>query len=96
MFLNGTTLIFRDGCWKKKLPLSNGRVNTGMNGKAFLKFPKGSVHQERPPLQLPGEKKKPDTMLIIVSVVLGTSVFANFVLVGAFCLSSSFIYRKKN
>ncbi|KAB5565154.1 hypothetical protein DKX38_005208 [Salix brachista] len=87
--------IFRDGCWKKKLPLSNGRVNTGMNGKAFLKIPKGSVHQERPPLQLPGEKKKPDTKLIIVSVVLGTSVFANFVLVGAFCLTSSFIYRKK-
>ncbi|KAB5565126.1 hypothetical protein DKX38_005180 [Salix brachista] len=87
--------IFRDGCWKKKLPLSNGRLNTGMNGKAFLKFPKGSVPLDRPPLPLPGDKKKPDTKLITGSVVLGTSVFVNFVLVGAFCLSSSFIYRKK-
>ena len=87
--------IFRDGCWKKKLPLSNGRVNIDVNGKAFLKFPKGSVPLDRPPLQLPGEKKKPDTKLITGSVVLGTSVFVNFVLVGAFCLTSSFIYRKK-
>uniref|UniRef100_A0A6N2KKL3 non-specific serine/threonine protein kinase n=1 Tax=Salix viminalis TaxID=40686 RepID=A0A6N2KKL3_SALVM len=87
--------IFRDGCWKKKLPLSNGRVNTGMNGKAFLKFPKGSGPLDRPPLQRPGEKKKPDTKLITGSVVLGTSVFVNFVLVGAFCLTSSVIYRKK-
>ncbi|KAB5565147.1 hypothetical protein DKX38_005201 [Salix brachista] len=85
----------RDGCWKKKLPLSNGRKNTGMNGKAFLKFPKGSGPLDRPPLQRPGEKKKPDTKLITGSVVLGTSVFVNFVLVGAFCLTSSFIYRKK-
>uniref|UniRef100_A0A6N2K8S7 non-specific serine/threonine protein kinase n=1 Tax=Salix viminalis TaxID=40686 RepID=A0A6N2K8S7_SALVM len=43
----------------------------------------------------PGEKKKPDTKLITGSVVLGTSVFVNFVLVGAFCLTSSVIYRKK-
>ncbi|KAG5250060.1 G-type lectin S-receptor serine/threonine-protein kinase [Salix suchowensis] len=42
--------IFRDGCWKKKLPLSNGRLNAGMNGKAFLKFRKGSVPLDRPPL----------------------------------------------
>ncbi|KAB5565162.1 hypothetical protein DKX38_005216 [Salix brachista] len=87
--------IFRDGCWKKKLPLSNGRVNSNMTGKAFLKFPKGSVPLDRPPHQLPGKKKKPDTKLITGSVFLGTSVFVNFVLVGAFCLTSSFIYRKK-
>ena len=87
--------IFRDGCWKKKLPLSNGRFDIGMNGKAFLKFPKGYVPLDRPPPQLPGEKKKPDIKFITGSVVLGTSVFVNFVLVGAFCLTSSFIYRKK-
>ncbi|CAK7328190.1 unnamed protein product [Dovyalis caffra] len=29
---------FRDGCWKKKLPLSNGRVDSGMNGKATTKI----------------------------------------------------------
>uniref|UniRef100_A0A6N2K681 non-specific serine/threonine protein kinase n=1 Tax=Salix viminalis TaxID=40686 RepID=A0A6N2K681_SALVM len=87
--------IFRDGCWKKKLPLSNGRLNAGMNGKAFLKFRKGSVPLDRSRLPLPGDKKKPDTKLITGSVVLGTSVFVNFVLVGAFCLTSSFIYRKK-
>ncbi|KAH8512454.1 hypothetical protein H0E87_005917 [Populus deltoides] len=51
--------------------------------------------EDQPPPQLPGEKKKPDIKFITGSVVLGTSVFVNFVLVGAFCLTSSFIYRKK-
>ncbi|KAL3599749.1 hypothetical protein D5086_007667 [Populus alba] len=60
----------RDGCWKKKLPLSNGRFDIGMNGKAFLKFPKGYVPPDRPPPQLPGEKKKPDIKFIAGSVVL--------------------------
>ncbi|KAA8549592.1 hypothetical protein F0562_001390 [Nyssa sinensis] len=33
--------IFRgESCWKKKLPLSNGRKDTGVNGKALIKFRK--------------------------------------------------------
>ncbi|KAL5566493.1 hypothetical protein UlMin_029657 [Ulmus minor] len=33
--------IFRDGtCWKKKLPLSNGRVDSGLNSRAFIKVRK--------------------------------------------------------
>ncbi|CAK7339229.1 unnamed protein product [Dovyalis caffra] len=87
--------IFRDGCWKKKLPLSNGRFDSRMNGKALIKFPKGYVPWERPPLQLPEEKKNRDVKFITGSVLLGSSVFVNFVFVGAFCLTSSFIYRKK-
>ncbi|CAL0329536.1 unnamed protein product [Lupinus luteus] len=37
--------IFRlgDSCWKKKIPLSNGRVDSGLNGsKAFMKVRKNS------------------------------------------------------
>ncbi|CDP14431.1 unnamed protein product [Coffea canephora] len=41
--------IFRDNsCWKKKLPLSNGRVDTSLRSKAFIKYRKSdapSVHQ---------------------------------------------------
>ncbi|KAJ8747710.1 hypothetical protein K2173_014389 [Erythroxylum novogranatense] len=38
--------IFRSGdmCWKKKLPLSNGRVDTNNNGKALIKVRIGNVN----------------------------------------------------
>ncbi|KAL3530022.1 hypothetical protein ACH5RR_009344 [Cinchona calisaya] len=36
--------IFRsNSCWKKKLPLSNGRVDTTLNAKAFIKYRKSAA-----------------------------------------------------
>uniref|UniRef100_A0A2N9J640 Non-specific serine/threonine protein kinase n=1 Tax=Fagus sylvatica TaxID=28930 RepID=A0A2N9J640_FAGSY len=52
------TAIHRgDSCWKKKLPLSNGRVDSSVNGKAFIKFRKGTVPSQNPPHSNPFPKK---------------------------------------
>jgi hypothetical protein len=92
--------IFRlgDSCWKKKLPLSNGRVDIGLNGgKALIKirkFNNFTLPDHRLPIPEP-KKKDQDTLIIIGSVLLGGSVFVNVILIGAICLGFSFIYRKK-
>ncbi|OMP03491.1 S-locus glycoprotein [Corchorus olitorius] len=93
--------IFRSGdkCWKKKLPLSNGRFDTGLDGaKALLKVSKGDVHV--PPLSpdFPNQemkKKDQDTLILVLSLLLGSSGFVNFILVAAICLGFYFIYQKK-
>lgn len=92
--------IFRlgDSCWKKKLPLSNGRVDIGLNGgKALIKIRKDNnftLPDPRFPIPEP-KKKDQDTLILIGSVLLGGSVFVNVILIGAICLGFSFIYRKK-
>ncbi|KAH7848568.1 hypothetical protein Vadar_004592 [Vaccinium darrowii] len=77
--------IFRgDSCWKKRLPLSNGRVDNGEASKAFIKVGKIQF-----PILQP-KKKNADTLVIAGSVLLGSSV-----LVTALCLAFMFIYNKK-
>ncbi|KAF2321327.1 hypothetical protein GH714_038702 [Hevea brasiliensis] len=47
-----SVIVFREGnCWKKKLPLSNGRQDAEVNGKAFIKVGKDNYTRRRP---LPG------------------------------------------
>ncbi|KAK2984184.1 hypothetical protein RJ640_002914 [Escallonia rubra] len=77
-----------DSCRMKKLPLSNGRQNSSVNGKAFLKFRKG----DRPP-QI--SKKDQGSLILVGSVLLGSSVFVNFVFIAAACLGFFLIYNKK-
>ncbi|KAL9455306.1 hypothetical protein AB3S75_010674 [Citrus x aurantiifolia] len=90
--------IFRDeSCWLKRLPLSNGRADTSVTGKAFIKYRKGD--DPSPPLVSrppdPEDKKKRKMMNATGSVLLGSSVFVNFALVCAFGLGFFFIYKKK-
>ncbi|KAK9220845.1 hypothetical protein WN944_009269 [Citrus x changshan-huyou] len=90
--------IFRDeSCWLKRLPLSNGRADTSVTGKAFIKYRKGD--DPSPPLVPrppdPEDKKKRKMMNATASVLLGSSVFVNFALVCAFVLGFFFIYKKK-
>ncbi|KAJ6945116.1 hypothetical protein NC651_000219 [Populus alba x Populus x berolinensis] len=59
-----------DNCWKKKLPLSNGRKDIAV-------------------------KKNQDSLIVIVSVLLGGSVVVVFVLAGLLC-SGPFFYHKKH
>ncbi|KAH7838608.1 hypothetical protein Vadar_028893 [Vaccinium darrowii] len=77
--------IFRDdNCWKKKLPLSNGRVDSDEPSKAFVKVGKNKF-------PIPEPKKKNENSLVIAgSVLLGSSI-----LVSAICLAFFFIYNKK-
>ncbi|CAI9260180.1 unnamed protein product [Lactuca saligna] len=95
--------IYRDNeCWKKRLPLSNGRERD--NVKAFVKYRVGDRPLPNTPLQipppqypprLPGEKKDGTSLIVVGSVLLGTSVFVIFVLIGVICVGFFVIYKKK-
>jgi hypothetical protein len=90
-----TFRLSTDSCWKKKLPLSNGRVDSGLNHvirKAFIKIRKDkNFTLPDPRLPIPEPKKKDqDTLTLIGSVLLGGSLFVNVIFIGF-----SFIYRKK-
>ncbi|XP_059644938.1 G-type lectin S-receptor-like serine/threonine-protein kinase LECRK3 [Cornus florida] len=72
--------IFRGGsCWKKKNPLSNGRIDPSVGGKALIKIRKQNSTGTSPGAR-PEKKKDQSTLIISGSVLLGSSVLLNFVL----------------
>jgi hypothetical protein len=77
-------------CWKKKLPLSFGRFDENDGGKVFIKVRNGNSTLPGPsfpnPRNEPVQKKKnQDGLILVVSVLLGCSVFVIFILIGATC-----------
>ncbi|KAJ1427874.1 Bulb-type lectin domain [Sesbania bispinosa] len=89
--------IFRlgDSCWKKKLPLSNGKVDASLDGaKAFLKVRKDNSSLVFPPGPIIVKKNR-NTMVLVGSVLLSSSAVLNIVLMGALCFSTSLIFHKK-
>ncbi|KAK1551606.1 hypothetical protein Q3G72_001173 [Acer saccharum] len=81
--------IYNDNhCWKKKYPLSNGRSSTSVNRTALLKVPKDGA------FRLFEEKKDQSTLILIVSLLLGSSVFLNIFLILAIFLAVYFSYHK--
>ncbi|KAJ8747711.1 hypothetical protein K2173_014390 [Erythroxylum novogranatense] len=91
--------IFRSGdmCWKKKLPLSNGRVDMSNNGKALIKVRIGNVNPREPYKPVPEKNvKNKDDQILVGSVLLGCSAFFNFLMLSALCLGFFFIYRRKS
>ncbi|XP_057966519.1 G-type lectin S-receptor-like serine/threonine-protein kinase LECRK3 [Malania oleifera] len=88
--------IFKDNsCWKKRLPLSNGREDREERSKAFIKVRKNNFNRQDPPNPVPADANNKGTLTIVVSVLLGSSVFVNVLLVGAMCLGFFFFYRRK-
>ncbi|KAL3647626.1 hypothetical protein CASFOL_008594 [Castilleja foliolosa] len=89
--------IYRSqSCWKKKLPLSNGRVDTSLGATAFLKFRKGDVpivNPSRPSADRPKNDRK--GLVIVGSVLLGSSAFVNILLISAACIGFFLIYNKR-
>ncbi|KAG5628580.1 hypothetical protein H5410_000297 [Solanum commersonii] len=91
--------IYRsNSCWKKKLPLSNGRIDTNLNSKAFMKIRKDGV----PPLSTPGfpnsgssRSKNWRNLSVVLSALLGSSVLANILFISVFCWGFFHIYKKK-
>ncbi|KAI3832378.1 hypothetical protein MKX03_030930 [Papaver bracteatum] len=77
--------IFRDGtCWKKKLPLSNGRDNGGTTGVALIKVRKANLSKPNCDFPQPPEEKNYEmndrsTLILVGSLVLGSSVLFNFI-----------------
>ena len=71
----------QSSCWKKKLPLSYGRNDQGVKGISIMKL------MNNDPLSslsaLSNGKKDHDTLIIVISVLLGSSVFVILALLGA-------------
>ncbi|WJX91812.1 hypothetical protein P8452_73537 [Trifolium repens] len=82
--------IFREGdsCWKKKLPLSNGRVDPTLNGaKAFLKV--------RKEWNKNNNNNNRQTLVLVGSVLFGSSAILNVVLLVVICVGTSIFQHKK-
>ncbi|KAJ1430781.1 Serine-threonine/tyrosine-protein kinase, catalytic domain [Sesbania bispinosa] len=77
----------QSSCWKKKLPLSYGRKDQGVKGISVLKLMKNDA-------ALPNVKKDHDTLIIVISVLLGSSVFIILMLVGAICFGFPYKFKK--
>ncbi|KAI7738693.1 hypothetical protein M8C21_030795 [Ambrosia artemisiifolia] len=83
--------IYRDEtCWKKKLPLSNGKKDPSLVVKAFLKYRKEDLH-DQPPYVSSTEKK---TQRSLIVVILSTCVFVIFILSGVICAGFFLIHKK--
>ncbi|KAK1356126.1 Receptor-like serine/threonine-protein kinase [Heracleum sosnowskyi] len=83
-----------DSCWKKKLPLSNGRNNKSdpnVIGTAFIKYRKGDLPQGCPDIR----KKDHGKLTTAGSVLLGSSVSINLILVAAAFFGYFCVYSKK-
>ncbi|RDY01404.1 G-type lectin S-receptor-like serine/threonine-protein kinase LECRK3, partial [Mucuna pruriens] len=81
--------IFRgDSCWKKRLPLSNGQQDGAVGGSAFIKLMKNGVSSSSPNPFIEEKKYKKDQgpLITLISVLLGSSVFVNVMLVSVVCI----------
>lgn len=83
-----------NGCWKKSLPLPYGRQDTQVSSISFLKVRKDEFAYKNLPT-MPDKKGNQNSLIILISVLLGGSVFVNFLLVGVSCMGSFFLYQKK-
>ncbi|KAB1221108.1 G-type lectin S-receptor-like serine/threonine-protein kinase RLK1 [Morella rubra] len=71
--------IFRNGeCWKKKIPLSNGRMESTVGGIALIKIRKENSTSK--PSDADSKDKDRSTLILLGSVLLSSSVFLNFLL----------------
>ncbi|XP_068649246.1 G-type lectin S-receptor-like serine/threonine-protein kinase LECRK3 [Aristolochia californica] len=89
--------IFRTGnCWKKRLPLSNGRKDPRIGGKAFIKVPAANSTTTPSPSHLGGKKSDRGTLLVILWSFLGSSAFLNLLLLSLVLLGLYLSrYKKK-
>uniref|UniRef100_A0A803R797 Receptor-like serine/threonine-protein kinase n=2 Tax=Cannabis sativa TaxID=3483 RepID=A0A803R797_CANSA len=87
--------IFRDGtCWKKRLPLSNGKVDENLNSRAFIKVRKDNITLVGIPY-VEERRKNQDELIRVGTTLLGTSVFVNILLAATVCVGFFFL-RQKN
>ncbi|XP_027167138.1 G-type lectin S-receptor-like serine/threonine-protein kinase LECRK3 [Coffea eugenioides] len=92
--LCAVAVLRNSSCWKKKLPLSNGRSVTNINSKVFLKYSKSDLPRQPHNLYPASARSKDRENLILVeSVLLGTSLLLNIVIIGAICFGFQVIYQ---
>ncbi|XP_047306592.1 G-type lectin S-receptor-like serine/threonine-protein kinase LECRK3 [Impatiens glandulifera] len=83
-------------CWKKRLPLSNGRFDpTGaINRTAIFKLPKSNSSIDLPGLDSGSNSDKDKKGTLILSSFLVTSVIFNFFSIAAIFMAAFFLYPK--
>ncbi|KAK7382746.1 hypothetical protein VNO80_01798 [Phaseolus coccineus] len=91
--------IYKSGndCFKKKLPLSNGRVDVGLNGaKTFIKVRKDNSSLLVPQAKVNENSKS--SLSLVAWILFGSSSFLNVMFIAALCMSFFFIfhYKKKH
>ncbi|RWR72717.1 G-type lectin S-receptor-like serine/threonine-protein kinase LECRK2 [Cinnamomum micranthum f. kanehirae] len=75
--------VFKDDtCWKKKVPLGNGKMDYGVSRKTLLKTPRGNLTLQTapPPTSSCREKKDRTALILIGSVLFGGSGLLNLLL----------------
>lgn len=78
--LCGVAISRKGTCWKKKLPLSNGRLNGGDDAVALIKVRKDNLSEPNCYFpQPPDEKKSRSTLILAGSLLLGSSILFNFI-----------------
>ncbi|CAK7328191.1 unnamed protein product [Dovyalis caffra] len=81
-------------CFKKKLPLSNGREDSTVISMAFLKVRKANATLQNPRCLPPKTEKNQDNLIVVLSVLLDGSVIVIFILSGLSCLGSFLDHKK--
>nr|XP_029117944.1 G-type lectin S-receptor-like serine/threonine-protein kinase LECRK2 [Elaeis guineensis] len=89
--------IFNGGqCYKKKLPLSNGRQTGSFGGTALIKVAIGNASlPQSPSSTVTVEKKNQRTLILVVSLLLGSSGFLNMVLLGVISVNGLCRYANR-
>ncbi|XWS11225.1 hypothetical protein CRYUN_Cryun38cG0065800 [Craigia yunnanensis] len=90
--------LSKDGngtCWKKKLPLSSGWFNRdAIDRTALFKVPKSNVSRKNPAAPNPSDKNQ-NQVILILSVLLGTSAIFNFLSLAAISLIFFCLYQRR-
>ncbi|KAG7023869.1 G-type lectin S-receptor-like serine/threonine-protein kinase RLK1, partial [Cucurbita argyrosperma subsp. argyrosperma] len=90
--------VYRDNtCWKKKLPLSNGREDSKEISVSFLKLRRNTSSTGKPQdgFPIPEGKKNQQTLIVVISVLLGCSLFVILILASMICWGFISCNKKK-
>ncbi|XP_077231609.1 G-type lectin S-receptor-like serine/threonine-protein kinase LECRK3 [Tasmannia lanceolata] len=83
-------------CWTKKLPMPNGKMYADFGGKALIEVPFGNSTSQIPsPSGSNNGKSDRGTLILIISTILGSSVFLNLLFLVAILLVVFFMKHKK-
>ncbi|KAM7476666.1 hypothetical protein LguiB_023909 [Lonicera macranthoides] len=94
---NCVVAVIKNGnCSKKKLPLSNGRVDRNTYGKALVKIPKSHGFEgDRVTRNQDLRKKDKQTLILVVSSLLGGSMLVNLLFISGISFAFFLVHQKR-
>ncbi|KAF6149123.1 hypothetical protein GIB67_038356 [Kingdonia uniflora] len=88
----GSAIIREGTCWLKKFPLSNGKTDPTDKGKALIKVGKSQLVLNN---RNNSCKKDRDNLILPGSILLGSSMLFNLLLISVICLANCGFRHKK-